>query len=330
MSALMNSLLRATNGRISYADGSSVPDRVWNGLPLEANGALAVDINGVTDHYHMGLPFTAEGRLILQSADIEYFNTGAAGFSANARLAFQGINPSVFVHGVGYDQTTGRVSMGIGAPVIPDSIPPTPGPAEGDFPSDLNWTPANLFTNGEEGGYYDASNLATLFQDDDGLVPVTAPAQIVRRVTDLSGNGKDLISSSLATQAWETDGVSAWIGSTGGGGNLSTNTNKEDFGFPWTLAVASRWESSTSNNPINITSDTGFVRLGRQFTSERPNVSFQNNAPNNVAGDTVLNDGTSYSQILTVTPTEARLWVNGSPDSAFNPYSGVFDEGRPA
>lgn len=46
-----------------------------------------------------------------------------------------------------------------------------------------------LFGAGQQGGWYDPSDLSTLFQDSAGTVPVTAMEQPVGRRLDLSGNG---------------------------------------------------------------------------------------------------------------------------------------------
>lgn len=51
------------------------------------------------------------------------------------------------------------------------------------------WTPAALFAASEQGGWYDPSDLSTMFQDAAGTVPVTAEGQSVGRILDKSGNG---------------------------------------------------------------------------------------------------------------------------------------------
>lgn len=51
------------------------------------------------------------------------------------------------------------------------------------------FTPANLFSSGEKGAWYDPTNLSTLFQDSSGTVPVTATGQPIGRINDRSGNG---------------------------------------------------------------------------------------------------------------------------------------------
>lgn len=47
----------------------------------------------------------------------------------------------------------------------------------------------SFFAAGEQGAWYDPSDLNTLFQDDAGTVPVTASGQTVGRMLDKSGNG---------------------------------------------------------------------------------------------------------------------------------------------
>ncbi len=52
----------------------------------------------------------------------------------------------------------------------------------------LPFTPLNLFSTGEQGVWYDPSDMTTLFQDDAGTIPVTAADQVVGRILDKSGN----------------------------------------------------------------------------------------------------------------------------------------------
>ena len=50
------------------------------------------------------------------------------------------------------------------------------------------FNPASLFANGEQGAFYDPSDLRTLFQDEAGTTPVTDPGQTVGLMLDKSGN----------------------------------------------------------------------------------------------------------------------------------------------
>src|SRR5690554_4253942 len=51
------------------------------------------------------------------------------------------------------------------------------------------FTPLSLFSNGEQGAWYDPSDLTTLLQDAAGTTPVTASGDPVGLMLDKSGNG---------------------------------------------------------------------------------------------------------------------------------------------
>jgi hypothetical protein len=70
------------------------------------------------------------------------------------------------------------------------------------------WLPYDLFANGEQGAWYDPSDLSTLFQDSDGTIPVTGIGQPVGRVLDKSGNGNHLIQpTAVSRPVWTRDSV---------------------------------------------------------------------------------------------------------------------------
>ena len=53
----------------------------------------------------------------------------------------------------------------------------------------FGWSPRALFANGEQGAWYDPSDLSTLYQDSAGTTPVTAVGQPVGLMLDKSGRG---------------------------------------------------------------------------------------------------------------------------------------------
>lgn len=59
---------------------------------------------------------------------------------------------------------------------------------------------AVLFGAGEPGGWYDPSDLSTMFQDTAGTVPVTATGQTVARINDKSGRGNHLTQATAASR----------------------------------------------------------------------------------------------------------------------------------
>lgn len=54
------------------------------------------------------------------------------------------------------------------------------------------FTPASLFASGEQGAWYDPSDLSSMFQDSAGTTPVTAAGQPVGKINDKSGRGNHL------------------------------------------------------------------------------------------------------------------------------------------
>jgi hypothetical protein len=50
-------------------------------------------------------------------------------------------------------------------------------------------SPLSLFALGEQGGWWDPSDLSTMFQDSAGTTPVTAAGQSVGKINDKSGRG---------------------------------------------------------------------------------------------------------------------------------------------
>jgi len=61
-----------------------------------------------------------------------------------------------------------------------------------------SFTPKHLFSAGEQGVWYDPSDLSTLFQDSAGTTPVTAVEQPVGLVLDKSGRGNHASQSTAA------------------------------------------------------------------------------------------------------------------------------------
>lgn len=60
--------------------------------------------------------------------------------------------------------------------------------------------PASLFTGGQQGVWYDPSDLNTLFQDSAGTTPVTAAGQPVGRMLDKSGRGNHATQSTAGSR----------------------------------------------------------------------------------------------------------------------------------
>ena len=80
----------------------------------------------------------------------------------------------------------------------------------GEVPS--AFTPLDLFAGGEEGAWYDPSDLSTLFQDAAGLTPVTTDGDPVRLMRDKSGRDNHATApSDAARPVYKTLGGLHWL-----------------------------------------------------------------------------------------------------------------------
>jgi hypothetical protein len=75
------------------------------------------------------------------------------------------------------------------------------------------FSPASLFATGEQGAWYDPSDLTTLFQDSLGITPVTAAAQQVGLALDKSQGL--VLGPELVTNGTFESGVTGWTKGTG-------------------------------------------------------------------------------------------------------------------
>ena len=91
----------------------------------------------------------------------------------------------------GLKTSDGRLYVASGVPAAADprmggfALKPT-----GQVYADAGFSPASLFASGEQGGWYDPSDLTTLFQDSAGTTPVTADGQPVGLILDKSKGGQ--------------------------------------------------------------------------------------------------------------------------------------------
>ena len=70
----------------------------------------------------------------------------------------------------------------------------------------------SLFLNGEQGAWYDPSDLSSMFQDAAGTIPVTADGDPVGLMLDKSGNGNHASqSTATARPLYKTDGTLRWL-----------------------------------------------------------------------------------------------------------------------
>ena len=104
---------------------------------------------------------------------------------------------------------------------LTDSLPNPLFRAMLDFRRSLGWRVTSLFANGEQGVWYDPSDLSTLFQDSAGTTPVTAVGQPVGLMLDKSKGlvlGPELVTNGALTSGtgWTDTGIATITYSTAG------------------------------------------------------------------------------------------------------------------
>lgn len=74
------------------------------------------------------------------------------------------------------------------------------------------WSPLALFSSGEQGVWYDPSDMSTMWQDSAGTTPVTAADQPVGKMLDKSGNGNHWTQPTAGKRlVLKTDGTLWWL-----------------------------------------------------------------------------------------------------------------------
>ena len=84
--------------------------------------------------------------------------------------------------------------------------------AESNGEFSIFYSPLSLFANGENGAWYDPSDLTTLFQDAAGTIPVTTDGDPVGLMLDKSGNDNHASQATASNRPiYRTDGTLHWL-----------------------------------------------------------------------------------------------------------------------
>jgi len=114
------------------------------------------------------------------------------------------------------------------------------------YTSESSWTPADLFASGEEGGWYDPSDLSTMFQLTTGTTAVAANDPVGILLDKRLGlvRGAEEVSNGDFS-----DGATGWVPNLGGnsgwsiGGGVATysGTTNSNIGTSTNIAISGRW-----------------------------------------------------------------------------------------
>lgn len=176
----------------------------------------------------------------------------------------------VSLPGVGVSLTSTGVSLKAGVALTPSSGGIAARAVNVITANSFN--PASLFTGGIQGGWYDPSDLTTLFQDSAGTTPVTAAGQPVGLVKDKSGNGHDWSQATSGLRPlYQTGGGLFWLAFDGVDDTIATTT-AFTLSMPWTncggvsyasgsgssslFSVLALWASSTNYFGVGFRPDT--------------------------------------------------------------------------
>ena len=130
--------------------------------------------------------------------------------------------------------------------------------------SGSTFTPAALFAGGEQGVWYDPTDLTTMFQDAAGTTPVTAVEQPVGLIRDKSGRGNHASQSTAASRPvlsarvnllTQTETLSDWNQST-----VTLTTGISDPGGGTTaVTIAATGASSFARKSVTTTIGAGYT-----------------------------------------------------------------------
>lgn len=175
-----------------------------------------------------------------------------------------------------------------------------------------NWNPRDGLIGSDQGFWYDPSDLATLFQDAAGTIPVTAVEQLVGRMLDKSGRGN---------HATNPSGNSANFPVLSARYNLLTKTDQFD---------AAAWVSASNSAAVSKGTTSGTRPDGTTGTINTltfPVVSaggftflYQN------VGQTLLNIQATQAIYVRVSSGTATVFLN-MEDMAAAPSGGNFVAG---
>lgn len=161
------------------------------------------------------------------------------------------------------------------------------------------FSPGELFADGEQGAWYDPSDFATLYQDSAGTTPVTALGQPVGLMLDKSQGGKPTGPELMTNGDFATNDLTGWIIAYG---TVSAATGE---------AVFSDIDALIFQNYSTVVGSSYIVTLTYDVNTAN---SIRINADGTLRIIAVSGAG-SYQLIFTATSTTSTVYINPYNDS---------------
>ncbi len=153
----------------------------------------------------------------------------------------------------------------------------------------VSFTPASLFVGGEQGAWYDPSDLSTMFQDEAGTIPVTASGQAVARINDKSGRGNNAIQATVSSRPiYQTASGKHWLEFDGV--DDSINSGAVDFSTTAQVSAFVGVRRLTGGSPKGIIRTDAINGFQLTFGSSPANGSLTNALSQSGASSTVAAD----------------------------------------
>lgn len=140
------------------------------------------------------------------------------------------------------------------------------------------FTPKSLFAISDVGGWYDPSDLTTLWQDTAGTTPVTADGDAVARIDDKSGRGNHLVQATgLSQPLYKTSGGLHWLQFDGSNDGMATSSTVDFTGtdeVSLCIGIRKSSDAAGAGTVVELSADIGanagtfLLRAPRTATSD--------------------------------------------------------------
>lgn len=241
---------------------------------------------------------------------VHYVN-GAAITPSGQQVVLADTTPAIFRNGLGYSLRGELAAKTSGTPAGAGGFGVT---ADGySIMTDTGFSPKNLFAAGEVGVWYDPSDLTTMFQDIEGVTPVTAVEQVVGLMLDKSRAIP--LGNELITNGDFSGGTTGWTATNNS--TLSVVAGRIRVAIDGSTAYGSAVQSITTvvGKRYRVAAQ-GFKGTDNSFwivKSDSP-TNFAVQRVDFVANSNV--DKTVYYGIFTATATTTYIWLINNTGTA--------------